>query len=92
MLYHLIIIRTRHFALKVPATPPVHLTMFVDKITWNGGPTGLAVKREVDVLVEPYLSMPMWAPCLREYKLMAVADHLGTATDFGHFNVHVVTG
>jgi hypothetical protein len=36
--------------------------MFVDKISWNGGPTGLAVKREVDVLVEPYLSMPMWSP------------------------------
>jgi hypothetical protein len=42
--------------------------LFVDKISWDGGPTGLAVKREVDVLVEPYLSMPMWAPCTREYE------------------------
>ena len=26
------------------------------------------------------------------YKVMAVTDHLGTATNFGHFNVHVITG
>ncbi len=39
-------IRTRHFALKAPATPPLHLALFVDRIRWDGGPTGLAVKRE----------------------------------------------
>ena len=54
--------------LQVPVKPPPQLVLFVDRMSWETGTSGVAVKRKVNMRLEPYLSMPRWAPCTREYE------------------------